>query len=75
MMISFSAPRIRSCLLAIVFLTACSCSVSASMPPSHAERLSLLAATGLVLGFVTQPWHRVEPGWIAVLALAARDHP
>jgi hypothetical protein len=45
------------------------------MPPSHAERLSLLAATGLVLGFVTQPWHRVEPGWIAVLALAARDHP
>jgi di/tricarboxylate transporter len=38
-------------------------------PPSRAERLSLAAATGLVLGFVTQPWHRVEPGWIAVLAL------
>ena len=40
-------------------------------PPSRAERLSLLAAIALVLGFVTQPWHRIEPGWIAALTLGA----
>jgi divalent anion:Na+ symporter, DASS family len=40
-------------------------------PPSRAERLSLLAATWLVFGFVTQPSHRIEPGWIAALALGA----
>jgi len=40
-------------------------------PPSRAEQLSLLAATWLVFGFVTQPWHRIEPGWIAALALGA----
>ena len=38
-------------------------------PPSRHERISLAAGAALLLGFVTQPLHGVEPAWVAVLAL------
>jgi di/tricarboxylate transporter len=38
--------------------------------PSRAERLCLATGAGLLLGFVTQPLHRIDPAWLAVLALA-----
>ena len=38
--------------------------------PSRAERVCLATGVGLLLGFATQPLHRVDPAWLAVLALA-----
>ena len=40
-------------------------------PPSRAERFSLAVAVALLLGFVGQPLHGVDPAWVAVLALTA----
>jgi len=40
-------------------------------PPTRAERLALLVGGALLLGFVTQPLHRIDPGWLAALALGA----
>jgi di/tricarboxylate transporter/CRP-like cAMP-binding protein len=37
--------------------------------PSRAEWLCLLTGAGLLLGFITQPLHGIEPAWLAVLAL------
>jgi di/tricarboxylate transporter len=39
-------------------------------PPTAHERAALVVAAALVLGFATQPLHRVDPAWVAVLALA-----
>ena len=39
--------------------------------PSHAEWLCLVTGAGLLLGFMTQPLHGIEPAWLAVLALGA----
>ncbi len=38
--------------------------------PSRAERVCLAIGAGLLLGFATQPLHRIDPAWVAVLALA-----
>jgi di/tricarboxylate transporter len=40
-------------------------------PPSRAERISFVVGLGLLLGFVTEPLHGVQPAWVAVLALTA----
>jgi len=40
-------------------------------PPSAAERISFVVGVGLLLGFVTQPVHGVQPAWVAVLAMTA----
>ncbi len=39
--------------------------------PSRAEWLCLAAGAGLLLGFLTQSLHGIEPAWLAVLALGA----
>jgi anion transporter len=39
--------------------------------PTRNEKISLVVAAGLLLGFVTQPLHGINPAWIAVLAFAA----
>ena len=39
--------------------------------PSRAEWLCLVTVAGLLLGFMTQPLHRIEAAWLAVLALGA----
>jgi di/tricarboxylate transporter len=38
-------------------------------PLSHHEQIALGVTTVLLIGFVTQAWHSVEPAWISVLAL------
>jgi di/tricarboxylate transporter len=38
-------------------------------PPSRRERISLVVGAALVVGFVTQPLHGLNPAWVAVLAL------
>ena len=38
-------------------------------PPSRAEIICLCVGVGLLLGFMTQPLHGVDPGWVGVLAL------
>ena len=40
-------------------------------PPSRAEQICLIVSVGLLLGFITQSLHHIDPGWIGVLALAA----
>jgi di/tricarboxylate transporter len=40
-------------------------------PPTREERAALAVAGALVLGFATQPLHRADPAWVAVLALGA----
>lgn len=39
--------------------------------PSRAEQISFIVSAALLLGFITQPLHGVDPAWVAVLALAA----
>lgn len=38
--------------------------------PSRNEWVSLAVGAALLVGFVTQPLHGIEPAWVAVLALA-----
>jgi len=38
--------------------------------PARNERISFGVGAGLLLGFITQPLHGIQPAWIAVLALA-----
>ena len=38
-------------------------------PPSRRERISLAVGAALVIGFIGQPLHGVDPAWLAVLAL------
>ena len=40
-------------------------------PPSRRERISLFVGAALVVGFVAQPLHGLNPAWVAVLALTA----
>ena len=40
-------------------------------PPSREERICLLVGAALLLGFVTQPLHGIDPAWVGVLALTA----
>ncbi|PYM56808.1 MAG: hypothetical protein DMD79_21120, partial [Candidatus Rokuibacteriota bacterium] len=40
-------------------------------PPTRSERAALIVGAALLLGFLTQPLHGVDPAWVAVLALAA----
>ena len=39
-------------------------------PMSRDEKIALWAGIGLLAGFVTQPLHHVDPGWVAVIAVA-----
>ena len=39
-------------------------------PMSRDEKIALGVGIGLLLGFMTTPLHRVDPAWVAVLALA-----
>jgi Cyclic nucleotide-binding domain len=38
-------------------------------PPSWRERISLAVGAALVIGFIGQPLHGVDPAWLSVLAL------
>ena len=38
-------------------------------PPSAQEKISLVVAIGMLLGFVTQPLHGVHPAWVGVTAM------
>jgi len=38
--------------------------------PARNEKISFAVGAGLLLGFITQPLHGIQPAWIAVLALA-----
>ena len=40
-------------------------------PPTRSERAALIVGAALLLGFLTQPLHGVDPAWVAVLALTA----
>ena len=37
-------------------------------PMSRNEKIALGVGIGLLAGFMTQPWHGVDPAWVAVLA-------
>ncbi|MDH3599493.1 MAG: anion permease, partial [Candidatus Tectomicrobia bacterium] len=39
--------------------------------PSHHEQVALVVGAVMLVGFITQPFHGIHPGWIAVLALTA----
>jgi anion transporter len=38
-------------------------------PMSRGEKIALAVGIGLLAGFVTQPVHRVDPGWVAATAV------
>lgn len=38
-------------------------------PMSRDERVSLLVGIGLLAGFITQPFHHINPGWVAAIAV------
>ena len=40
-------------------------------PPSRKEKLSFIVGVLMLIGFVSQPLHGINPAWIAVLALGA----
>ena len=40
-------------------------------PPTRSERISLVVGIALIVGFVAQPLHGVDPAWVAAFALAA----
>lgn len=37
-------------------------------PMSRNEKIALGVGIGLLLGFMTQPWHGIDPAWVAVIA-------
>jgi DASS family divalent anion:Na+ symporter len=39
-------------------------------PMSRDEKIAIGVGVGLLVGFVTQPLHRIDPGWIAAAAVA-----
>jgi anion transporter len=39
-------------------------------PMSPNEKIALGVGIGLLLGFMTQPWHGIDPAWVAVIATA-----
>ena len=40
-------------------------------PPSRKEKIAFIVGLLMLIGFVTQPLHGVNPAWVAVLALGA----
>jgi anion transporter len=38
-------------------------------PMSREEKISLWVGAGLLAGFITQPLHRIDPGWVAAIAV------
>jgi anion transporter len=39
-------------------------------PMSRDEKIALAVGIGLLIGFITQPFHGIHPAWVAVLAMA-----
>ncbi|HKT19303.1 MAG TPA: SLC13 family permease [Stellaceae bacterium] len=55
-----SAERVRSLALQSALLG----------PMSSDEKIALWVGIGLLAGFITQPFHHVHPGWVAIIAVA-----
>ena len=39
-------------------------------PMSRDEKIALWVGIGLLAGFITQPLHHIDPGWVAIIAVA-----